>query len=84
MAEEERRRINGTRIAMIFQDPLSHLNPVYSVGLQIAEMMTTHGIVEVRGAGADAGVCCARRHPRRRRPRSKNTRTSSPAVSGSD
>ena len=28
---------------MIFQDPLSHLNPVYTVGFQIAEIMTTHG-----------------------------------------
>jgi ABC-type dipeptide/oligopeptide/nickel transport system ATPase component len=28
---------------MTFQDPLSHLNPVYSVGWQIAETMTTHG-----------------------------------------
>ena len=42
-SHEERRQINGNRIAMIFQDPLSHLNPVYSIGWQIEEMMTAHG-----------------------------------------
>lgn len=44
MTSEERRAINGAKIAMIFQDPLAHLNPVYSVGWQIIEMMTTHGM----------------------------------------
>ncbi|WP_435310703.1 ABC transporter ATP-binding protein [Primorskyibacter sedentarius] len=43
MSHDERRRINGKRIAMIFQDPLSHLNPVYSVGWQIEETMVIHG-----------------------------------------
>ena len=44
MTGEERRRINGSKIAMIFQDPLAHLNPVYPVGWQITEMMTVHGV----------------------------------------
>ncbi|WP_146586035.1 ABC transporter ATP-binding protein [Puniceibacterium confluentis] len=39
----ERRHINGKKIAMIFQDPLSHLNPVYKVGWQIEETMVIHG-----------------------------------------
>lgn len=43
MSPDERRMINGKRIAMIFQDPLSHLNPVYSVGWQIEETMVIHG-----------------------------------------
>lgn len=42
-SDEERRQLNGKRIAMIFQDPLSYLNPVYTVGAQIGEIMTAHG-----------------------------------------
>ena len=37
-AEEEQRRVRGAGISMIFQDALSSLNPVYSVGFQIGEM----------------------------------------------
>ena len=44
LTDDQRRQINGRRIAMIFQDPLSHLNPVYSVGWQIVETMTAHGV----------------------------------------
>jgi peptide/nickel transport system ATP-binding protein len=43
MAPDERRPINGRKIAMIFQDTLAHLNPVYSVGWQVAETIRAHG-----------------------------------------
>jgi peptide/nickel transport system ATP-binding protein len=39
---EELRRIRGNDIAMIFQDPISSLNPVYRVGWQIVEQIRTH------------------------------------------
>lgn len=40
----EREKINGRRIAMIFQDTLAALNPVYTIGHQIAESLTAHGL----------------------------------------
>ncbi|MFB7513815.1 ABC transporter ATP-binding protein [Streptomyces sp. NPDC056144] len=42
MSEEERRKIRGRKIAMIFQDALSSLNPVLSVGYQLGEMFRVH------------------------------------------
>ncbi|MBX6166864.1 ABC transporter ATP-binding protein [Thermobispora bispora] len=42
LPEEERRKIRGEGISMIFQDALSALNPVFPVGWQIAEMYRVH------------------------------------------
>jgi oligopeptide/dipeptide ABC transporter ATP-binding protein len=42
LSPEQMRTIRGQRIAMIFQEPMSSLNPVYTVGEQIAEMFMLH------------------------------------------
>lgn len=41
-SEKEMRRIRGNEISMIFQDPMTSLNPVLSVGEQIAEVVKLH------------------------------------------
>jgi oligopeptide/dipeptide ABC transporter ATP-binding protein len=40
--EEEMRRIRGNEIAMIFQEPMTSLNPVFTIGNQIAEVFMVH------------------------------------------
>ncbi|GAA0460407.1 ABC transporter ATP-binding protein [Streptomyces olivaceiscleroticus] len=53
-APEERRRIRGARMAMIFQDALSALNPVLSVGAQLGEMYEVHQGMKRKDARAKA------------------------------
>ena len=48
LSERELRSIRGNEIAMIFQDPMTCLNPVHRVGKQIAEMLALH--TEMDGA----------------------------------
>jgi peptide/nickel transport system ATP-binding protein len=54
LSHAERRKINGEKVAMIFQDTLAHLNPVYTVGWQIAETLKVHRGLD--GASARAEV----------------------------
>ncbi|HBK05359.1 MAG TPA: methionine ABC transporter ATP-binding protein [Acetobacteraceae bacterium] len=42
LAPEPLRRIRGRRIGTIFQDPLTTLNPLYTIGRQLVETMQTH------------------------------------------
>ncbi len=42
LSEDEMKKIRGNRISMIFQDPMTSLNPVLTVGLQISEAIVAH------------------------------------------
>ncbi|MFE7666142.1 ABC transporter ATP-binding protein [Streptomyces celluloflavus] len=54
MSGEARRKIRGAKIAMIFQDALSSLNPVLSVGYQLGEMFRVHQGMSKKDATAKA------------------------------
>ncbi|WP_300526316.1 ATP-binding cassette domain-containing protein, partial [Aminiphilus sp.] len=42
LSEQEMRSVRGNRISMIFQEPMTSLNPVYTVGEQIMEPLMQH------------------------------------------
>jgi peptide/nickel transport system ATP-binding protein len=54
LSYEQMRRLRGAQIAMIFQDPLTSLNPLYTIGKQLTETIRTHASVDERGALARA------------------------------
>jgi oligopeptide transport system ATP-binding protein len=54
LPESEMRRIRGNDIAMVFQEPMTSLTPVYTVGDQIAEAVMTHEAISQRAARARA------------------------------
>ena len=49
-SEEQLRHIRGSRVAMIFQDPMTALNPVHRVGEQIVEQIRAHERVSKKAA----------------------------------
>ena len=54
-SENRMHSIRGNQIAMIFQDPMTSLNPVYTVGDQIAEVVALHQKVSAQQAAERAG-----------------------------
>ena len=80
---EDLRRVRGKRVAMIFQDPLSSLHPLYKVGWQIVEAIQAHEHVSERAARARALEALRRSGSRTPPTGSRATRTSSRAGCGS-
>jgi peptide/nickel transport system ATP-binding protein len=54
LPDEDLRRVRGGEIAMIFQEPMSALNPVLTVGMQIRENLAEHTDLDAKGRAARA------------------------------
>ena len=54
LKEDDLRRVRGNRIAMIFQEPMTSLNPVYTCGEQVAEVFRLHQKANRKEAAARA------------------------------
>ena len=54
LAEDQMCAIRGADIALIFQEPMTALNPVFKVGDQVAEALVVHGRMDWRAARAEA------------------------------
>jgi oligopeptide/dipeptide ABC transporter ATP-binding protein len=59
LGDEELRKVRGREIAMIFQDPLTSLHPLYRIGKQITEAITTHHAVSKDAANDRAAELLA-------------------------
>ena len=55
ISDPEMRRMRGSDIAMVFQDPMTSLNPVYTVGFQIMEALMVHEAMDRNAARTRAG-----------------------------
>ena len=64
--DDRLRAIRGNDIAMIFQEPMTSLNPVFTIGNQIAETLTLHEGLNPRDARLRAQPDVHRRHRQRR------------------
>lgn len=54
LPEEEMRRVRGAEVAMIFQEPMTSLNPAFTIGNQIAEVFIRHQRLSARQAKQEA------------------------------
>ena len=52
LGDEDMRRVRGRRIGFVFQEPMVALNPVYTIGAQLAETLMVHGLARGQAAAA--------------------------------
>ena len=53
-------RLRGAGIGMVFQDPATYLNPVFTIGSQLADVLRAHGFTRRRTSRTAASNCWKR------------------------
>ena len=84
LSADERRRLRGSKMSMIFQEPMTSLNPVHTVGQQIVEAILAHTAMSPQAAqGARDRDARAGADPLGRRSASTTSRTTCRAACAS-
>ena len=84
LSADERRRLRGGKMSMIFQEPMTSLNPVHTVGQQIVEAILAHTAMSPQAAkSARDRDARAGAHPLGRRSASTTIRTTCRAACAS-
>ena len=58
LSAEKMRQVRGQQISMIFQDPMTSLNPVLTIGQQIGEALRLHKGLDKKGASPNTKASC--------------------------
>ena len=83
LSADERRKLRGGKMSMIFQEPMTSLNPVHTVGQQIVEAILAHTTMSPRAAKRARSKCSTWCGSPRRRSASTTFRTTCPAACAS-
>jgi ABC-type dipeptide/oligopeptide/nickel transport system ATPase component len=62
--EKQLRQVRGNKIAMIFQEPMTSLNPLHTISQQVMEILKLHRGMGEKAGRAHAGAVQGSRHPR--------------------
>ena len=81
LPDKEIRRIRGNQIGMVFQEPMTSLNPVFTIGDQIGEVLDIHtSLTKHELSGKRSFACWRKSISLHRTGASINTRTKCPAA----
>ena len=60
LTDDQMSKVRGSQIALIIQDPMTSLNPVFSIGNQVMEAIKIHQDIPRKSVGRGRWMCCGR------------------------